>query len=61
MDISESIKIEIKERFEDKDTDKAWYVKLPDGFYWLPKSRCKIIGKYIYIPKWLADSKEINY
>lgn len=60
-DKNQTVQLEIIERFDHRDTDKAWYIKLPDGFYWLPKSQCRIVGKHIYIPKWLADLKGIDY
>jgi len=60
MDLTEDVvKMEIIEELQ--PSDKAFHVKLPDGVYWLPKSQCRIIGEYIYIPKWLADKNEIDY
>jgi len=58
MDLSETIKLDATVI---KQTEKAWQVKLPSGFYWLPKSQCRMVNNKIYIPKWLADSKQIEY
>jgi len=59
MDLSESIELDVIETI--KETNKAWKVKLADGVYWMPKSQCRIVGKKIYVPKWLAKSKGIDY
>ena len=60
MDLTEDVaKMEIIEEL--KPSDKAFNLKLPDGIYWLPKSQCRITGKFVYIPVWLANEKEIEY
>lgn len=59
MDITESVKLEIQEQMP--DTDKAYHVKVCGGWYYLPKSQCRIIANYIYVPRWLADKNEIDY
>jgi len=60
MDLTENvIKMEIVEELQ--SSDKAFHVKLPGGVYWLPKSQCRIIGRHIYIPIWLANEKGIDY
>ncbi len=60
MDLTEgTVKMEIIEELQ--SSDKAFHLKLPDGIYWLPKSQCRIIGKYVYIPMWLADKNGIDY
>jgi len=59
MDLAETIKLDVREIVT--ETEKAWQVKLSDGVYWLPKSQCRIISNEVYIPKWLADSKQIDY
>ena len=58
MDLTETTPKDLLEIL--KETEKAWQVKLKEGVYWLPKSQCRIIGKKIYIPKWLAESKEME-
>lgn len=60
MDLTEdTVKMEIVEELQ--PSDKAFHLKLPSGIYWLPKSQCRVIGKYVYIPKWLADKNEMDY
>lgn len=59
MDLTKTVEIEYRELI--RETEKAWQVKLPDGIYWLPKSQCRIVMAKIYIPKWLADDKGIDY
>lgn len=59
MDLTESIKLNIKEKIS--ETEKAWQIKLDCGVYWFPKSQCRVIGNNIYLPKWLADQKQIEY
>ncbi len=60
MDITENIKLEFREILA--ETPKAWKVDLLNhGIFWLPKSQCRLINVYAYIPKWLADKEEITY
>jgi len=59
MDLTETIKLEIREKIS--ESEKAWMIKLDCGVYWFPKSQCRIIGNKIYIPRWLAESKQIDY
>ena len=59
MDLTEAIKLDIREIVS--ETEKAWQIKLDCGVYWFPKSQCRVVINKIYIPKWLADSKQIDY
>ena len=59
MDLTSTVKLDVIEILH--DTAKAWNIKLNDGIYWLPKSQCRIVNKQVYIPEWLAKSKEISY
>jgi hypothetical protein len=43
------------------ETEKAWNIKLLGGIYWLPKSQCRIVANWLYIPQWLADQNEMDY
>jgi len=37
-----------------RQTDKAWLIEFSGGAKkWLPKSKCDIDKKFIYIPEWL--------
>lgn len=58
MDLTETIRLDVEII---KETGKAWQVKLGDSLYWLPKSQCRIVSNKIWIPKWLADAKGIDY
>ncbi|MHA1574436.1 MAG: hypothetical protein ACTSX8_10630 [Alphaproteobacteria bacterium] len=46
------------------ETDKARLVRFEDGLLgekaWLPKSQTTLDGDYVYVPKWLAEEKEID-
>lgn len=43
-----------------KETDKAWLIKFDNGFQdWFPKSYCRILNSKLYVPKWLAKSKQL--
>lgn len=59
MDLTQSVEIGYRELI--RETEKAWHIRLPDGIYWLPKSQCRIVMGKIYLPKWLADEKGIDY
>jgi len=59
MDLTETIKLDVREKIS--ETEKAYQIKLDCGIYWLPKSQCRIVNNKVYIPKWLADSKQIDY
>jgi len=59
MDLTEAIKLDVREKI--RETEKAYQIKLDCGIYWLPKSQCRIVNNKVYIPKWLADLKQIDY
>ena len=62
MDVQNSIKFNFVKI--ERVTDKAWQIFFDSGqIEWLPKSQCRInISKNeIYIPKWLADDKDLSF
>lgn len=59
MNLSESICLQFEEILD--ETTLAWQIRVKNEIYWFPKSQCRIINKFIYVPKWLVDQKEIIY
>jgi len=59
MDVEKTVKLPVAK--VDAETPKAWKIKLVDGTIdWFPKSQCRLVGKYLHVPQWLAEKKELE-